>query len=33
MKTFGLDNVITELLKKVTSKRNHGVAYCILPLS
>jgi len=26
-KAFGLDNVTTKLLKKVTSKRNHGVAY------
>jgi len=25
--TFGLDNVITRLLKKVTSKRTHEVAY------
>ena len=25
--TFGLDNLITKLLKKVMSKRTHGVAY------
>jgi len=25
--TFGLDNLITKLLKKVMSKRMHGVAY------
>ena len=27
MKTFGLDNVITKLLKKGMSKRNHQAAY------
>jgi len=28
--TFGLDNLITKLLKKGMSKRTHGVAYRIV---